>query len=687
MSDNVRDFFVGLGFKVDGSSQQTFTDALNKATLRAKLLGDGIEAAARAIAHAVAEMSKDFERLYYQSQRTNASVAGIKALSYALTQFGTSGDNAAASVASFGKAVATNPSGESLLKTLGVQTRTASGQLRDTTTLMGEFGQALKRYPVYVREQYANMLGVDYETMRALTDQPEKLRAAGAEQRRYAAMIGLNQDEAAEKGKNFMQGLRRLQMVISLVAEKILSDLAPALQKFVDGITEWIAKNPDQIAATMEAIAKGAVAFAEALFAIARELAPVLVKFGEFSAALTGHGSVQGAMEVLAAFMVGSWVVRILAAFGAVSVGWAGLLLALGVGGAAAAIYATTGGAQASTAPGGGTSSTGGGSPSLWERAKSAFGFGGGRGGSPNAGTGIGRRGARASADDSGLREGSGGGRPARGALGKNQQEAYRAGIEAGLSPTASRALVANMSGEALDRPGIRNWDVKQWARGIVQWDPSRSEAIKQKFGKYPNELSVAEQTKAAVWEIETNPRFAATKRALKDPNATAAQMLGPLVRNYENPADHGAALATRMEHLRRFRPDDAKPDVTASGKPVGDKPAPVAPPVGATASVPRMVGMGMPSMTVNPPSPEKIDSAAKALGKANNTPKALAPDAAPPLGAGENGGSTTNTIKVREKTTMNFEGEDSKSTAGMVLHGQAELGKKSVRGIQRAVA
>ena len=154
---------------------------------------------------------------------------------------------------------------------------------------------------------------------------------------------------------------------------------------------------------------------------------------------------------------------------------------------------------------------------------------------------------------------GSGGASVARGGLAANQQEAYRAARGEGLSDAAARALVANMSGESLANPRDHHWDRKHMSQGIVQWDPPRAEAIRQKFGAYPKDLSVTDQTRAAIDEIRTNPRFRRTARALEgdDPNA----MLGALVENFEAPQNTRRAVMERQRFYRGFRPDAAVAD------------------------------------------------------------------------------------------------------------------------------
>lgn len=153
---------------------------------------------------------------------------------------------------------------------------------------------------------------------------------------------------------------------------------------------------------------------------------------------------------------------------------------------------------------------------------------------------------------------------PASGNLKQNQQEAYKAARAEGLSDKAARALVANMSGEGLANPGAFNRDYNSrgefvhMARGIVQWDPPRSEAIKRNFGKYPNEMTVAEQTKAAIWEMKTNPNYAPTWAALNDPNASSQDMVEKLVRNYERSAHQDADIERRMGYLGGLKVDES---------------------------------------------------------------------------------------------------------------------------------
>lgn len=139
----------------------------------------------------------------------------------------------------------------------------------------------------------------------------------------------------------------------------------------------------------------------------------------------------------------------------------------------------------------------------------------------------------------------------ASGSLATNQQQAYQAARANGLSDTAARALVANMSGEALHKPSDVHWDGKHNAHGIVQWDDMRANRIKAQFGKMPQNMSVTEQTKAAIWEIQKY--YPTTWKALQS-SGNAESMIATLVNDYERPANTGRAIGQRVSHLRGMR-------------------------------------------------------------------------------------------------------------------------------------
>src|SRR5579863_3356559 len=109
MADTIKEFLVSLGWQSNDAQHIKFTAMLEGATLRAKLLGDGLEEVARKVADRVKAVAEDFERLYYQSIRTGQSAASIKDFAYAVSQLGGTAEGAVGSLEAMGEKLRANP--------------------------------------------------------------------------------------------------------------------------------------------------------------------------------------------------------------------------------------------------------------------------------------------------------------------------------------------------------------------------------------------------------------------------------------------------------------------------------------------------------------------------------------------------------------------------------------------------
>jgi hypothetical protein len=187
---------------------------------------------------------------------------------------------------------------------------------------------------------------------------------------------------------------------------------------------------------------------------------------------------------------------------------------------------------------GGGGSSGGGGGGGIIDTL-----FGGGKGSGKGGGKGGG--------GPSSAVDGGGKAITSKGGIVANQRAAYAALRAEGLSDQAARVFVANVSSEALVNPSDYHWDGKHYSQGIVQWDPTRSAAIKRQFGKEPRYLGVQDQMKAAVWEMKNNPAYRASWRAMTSQGLSDAQIMDTIVRNYERPAKPDKDVQYRLRLLR----------------------------------------------------------------------------------------------------------------------------------------
>ncbi|MDS1355930.1 hypothetical protein XC61_08335, partial [Klebsiella pneumoniae] len=148
---------------------------------------------------------------------------GIKQIGYAVSQVGGSADSARGSLENLARFIRNNPGAEGFLNRLGGQTRDASGNMRDMATIFTGVGQRLSSMPYYRANQYAQMLGLDENTLMAMR------RGIGQFSGEYTAMakaIGYNADVAAVSSNKFMTSLRSFGLMAGMARDKIGSSLA-----------------------------------------------------------------------------------------------------------------------------------------------------------------------------------------------------------------------------------------------------------------------------------------------------------------------------------------------------------------------------------------------------------------------------------------------------------------------------
>ncbi|EBW8006886.1 lytic transglycosylase catalytic, partial [Salmonella enterica subsp. enterica serovar Javiana] len=192
--------------------------------------------------------------LYWASQRTGATVQGIQSIGYAVSQVGGSVDAARTSLESLSRFVRNNPGAEGFLNRLGVQTRDASGNMRDMAAIFTGVGQKLSSMPYYRANQYAQMLGIDENTLMAMR------RGIGQFSAQYSEMtkaIGFNADQAAVSSNRFMTSLKAFGEMAGMARDKIGSNLAEGMAGSIDNLRKRILENFPKIETTITKIVKG----------------------------------------------------------------------------------------------------------------------------------------------------------------------------------------------------------------------------------------------------------------------------------------------------------------------------------------------------------------------------------------------------------------------------------------------
>ena len=97
-ADTLKDFLISLGFKVDEAGARKFDAVVAGTTLKAIELGTKVELAAASVVAFTAKVASGLDNLYWASQRTGATVQGIKQIGFAVSQMGGSVDAARGSL-------------------------------------------------------------------------------------------------------------------------------------------------------------------------------------------------------------------------------------------------------------------------------------------------------------------------------------------------------------------------------------------------------------------------------------------------------------------------------------------------------------------------------------------------------------------------------------------------------------
>ncbi|WP_145547104.1 transglycosylase SLT domain-containing protein [Yersinia intermedia] len=239
-AETIKDFLVSLGFELDEAGEKKFSAVVAGVTTNVLKMGAVVEGAALAVVGFTTKIASGLDKVYFASQRTGASVAGIKALGYAASQMGVDAASAQGSLESLARFIRNSPGAEGFLNRLGIQTRNANGSMRDTSAIFTGLSSKLSSMPYYRANQYAQMLGIDENTLMAMR---KGLGGFTADYRSMLKATGFDSDKAAVQSNKFMTSMRGLTSLFGMARDKIGADLAGGLSGSIDTLRKRIMDN------------------------------------------------------------------------------------------------------------------------------------------------------------------------------------------------------------------------------------------------------------------------------------------------------------------------------------------------------------------------------------------------------------------------------------------------------------
>lgn len=227
----LREYLVSLGYQVDGRSEKDFDKSLIHASKGVMRLGTAVFGVMAATQAFVVAWARSMDSLYYSSRRAESSVGNLQALQYAFRNIGLSGDGALSTIEGMARAMRLNPGLQGLIESFGIP---VTG--RDKSDVMIDFVDALRKLPFYQAAAYANLFGIDPDTLLLLQEGLDKLRAAAAARKEMAAAAGVDADKAAAAAKEYANQLREIQELFGLLKDTLAIGLLPFARDFAETI-------------------------------------------------------------------------------------------------------------------------------------------------------------------------------------------------------------------------------------------------------------------------------------------------------------------------------------------------------------------------------------------------------------------------------------------------------------------
>lgn len=532
--DIIREFLVALGFQVDEKGLKNFNDGVDKATKGVKQLVSTLGLSQLTLGFSVSALASKLENLFFVAKRTGAAATSLKAFDFAARNLGITSETAFGAVESLAKFLRNNPASEGYLASIGVQTRDANGELRDTVDILADIGKELADKPTWLASQYGNILGIDENLLLAMRNGDfDRFMKQYREMSRNSGL-----DKAAEDSHRFMVQLRELGTTFENLAIKVEGALLRKIGPLLERFQRWFADHSDEIAERVADVAKAILAAVEVVGPPLRWLADMFVDLDKATDGWsTKIALLVGAFGALGGFKIVSGLWKMVAA-----------VRALGLASTAAAsagAAATAGGTAAGAAAGAGAAAAG------TAGAAGAAGAVAARGWIARTLPFLGRLlgGAGLALYSGGLNEGEDAELARRRAAAGQPEKPPRTAVDAvgffqrmGWNHDQAVGIVSNLVRESQLDPRAEGDNGR--AYGAAQWHPDRQANFKDWAGKDIRESSLMEQLQFVHYELTQGAERRAGQLLRAAQNA---QQAGEIVsRYYERPAQADAEAARR---------------------------------------------------------------------------------------------------------------------------------------------
>lgn len=203
--DLLKDYLIALGFNIKDEQYRKFQAGVARSTKEVAGLGATAIGTAAAIGYMVEKAARNYEDLYYASQRTGRSVVALKAYEFASRMVGVSAETARGQTEAFYATLRTNPGMRGLLANLGGDEAAGPGGL--VASLKKKFGES----GYFVASRFAQMFGIDEQSFRTYWLNVDRLAAAQADSIKRQREAGVAAEDTSGKFLAFANSVDHLQ--------------------------------------------------------------------------------------------------------------------------------------------------------------------------------------------------------------------------------------------------------------------------------------------------------------------------------------------------------------------------------------------------------------------------------------------------------------------------------------------
>lgn len=208
----IKEFLVGLGFKIDEAGMARFVTGVSKATVAVTAMGAATTAAAAAVFAGINSVASE----YYQLERLGLQ---FRSTAEAIDQFidsaqvlGIKNETAIDSLRGLDRAIVDTSMGigrtKLVFENLGISVVDAAGKIKPTTQVMGELAELFKTMERGKQLRVMERLGIDSSFVKVFM---ADIEAINTDLNAIDQSVGLDFDRAVKEGKAFTLSLRVLQ--------------------------------------------------------------------------------------------------------------------------------------------------------------------------------------------------------------------------------------------------------------------------------------------------------------------------------------------------------------------------------------------------------------------------------------------------------------------------------------------